>query len=175
MYEHHWNDVLSRTGFSGSYIALRDWPDELNHMTSVSVSTAAGLNVDTKPTGKRILVADGDSIIQQSITQKLSRAIMDSVGVDAPPDLVSIVAPVDVIDRPTADSLCVFLPELERAFLSNLEATGFSCLKRLTTSLSLLWLIWAGPEASHDVASRLQCHESHAGNNTTAWRRYCGR
>ena len=155
MYEHHWNDLLSRTGFSGSDIALRDWPDELNNITGVLVSTAAGLNADTKHTGKRILVTDRDSIIQQSITQKLSRVVIESVGVDAPPDLVSIVAPVDVIDRPTADSLCVFLPELERLFLSNIDATGFSCFNRLTTSQNIPWFIRAGPEASHDVASHL--------------------
>ena len=155
MYEHHWNDILSRTGFSGNDIALRDWPDELNHMTSVLVSTAVGLEADTKPTGKTILVADRDSVLQQSIAKELSRAIMESVGVNVPHDLVSIVAPADVIEQPTEDLLCVFLPELERPFLSNIDATGFSCLKKLTTSQGLLWLTRSGPEASHDPAFEL--------------------
>ncbi|KAF2676018.1 hypothetical protein K458DRAFT_447715 [Lentithecium fluviatile CBS 122367] len=134
MYEHHWNDALSRTGFTGNDVALRDWPDELNHMTSASVSTAAGL---------------------EGVANQLRTALLDSAGGDTPSGLVTIVTPDEVVDLSTQESLCIFLPELDHPFLSNIDSTGFACLKQLTTSHGLLWLTRSGPEASFEPSFEL--------------------
>lgn len=80
MYENDWDDVLLQSGFTGNDIALRDWPDELNHMTSVLVSTAAGPDDELaqhKPIVKTLIVAEDDSALQQAETaDNISRSSM---------------------------------------------------------------------------------------------------
>ncbi|KAF1961731.1 hypothetical protein CC80DRAFT_543094 [Byssothecium circinans] len=135
MYEHHWNDVLSRTGFTGNDVALRDWPDELNHMTSVLVSTAAGLEVGTKLVGNTLLVAEHNSALQQGVANGLRAALLDSAGGDTPSGLVTIVTPDEVIDLSTQESLCIFLPELDHPFLSNIDSTAFELVVGFARSI----------------------------------------
>ncbi|KAF1828904.1 reducing type I polyketide synthase [Decorospora gaudefroyi] len=152
MYENDWDDVLSRNGFTGNDIALRDWPDELNHWTSVLVSTATGCDMGKSPIVKTLIVAESDSALQKAVATQLRDDILAHANINNASDLISVLRPDEVGDYATQESVCVFLPELEHPFLANIKTAGFACLKQLTNSRGLLWLTRSGPKACHDPA-----------------------
>ncbi|KAK0725807.1 hypothetical protein B0H67DRAFT_551274 [Lasiosphaeris hirsuta] len=57
--------------------------------------------------------------------------------------------------HPSLACLCIFLPELEHAFLANIDPGGYECLQHITTSGCILWLTRSGPHSNQDPAFEL--------------------
>lgn len=140
--ESDWDRWLRGTGFTGTELILGDWEDPLSHMTSFMITTAAD---DTKPAsplpGKILIIGDEESSLQQGIAEQLTeklKALGERIGGGKD---IRVISLANILEESLSDTFCIFLVELERPFLANMDGQDLACLKRLVEYKRLLWLM----------------------------------
>lgn len=145
--EEEWHDVLSRQGFSGSELILRDYCDETCHETSVIISTAVDepLNISiSRP--KTFMLTEPDSLAQRQLALKIAEHL-ELEGFEY--QVLSI--PQVVCDDSLKSTFCISLLEVERPCIQMLTQDTYPALQRLlTTAKGLVW-VSCRPENSPNV------------------------
>lgn len=129
-----WHDLLCRTGFSGTDIAIPDFLDPICHEFGILLSTAVErlpAPVPDLPQYPDILIVLTEcSLIQNAVANKIKEDLI-SRGASAC-DIVSIPNASAVNDL--ARRFCIFLNELEKPLLSNLDSATFTQLQQIITT-----------------------------------------
>ncbi|KAF8241412.1 hypothetical protein K440DRAFT_656775 [Wilcoxina mikolae CBS 423.85] len=141
MSQKDWDAVLRRTKFTGVDVALTDFPDKKNQLVSVLVSTASPENPrDPKTLPKIIVVAETNSVLQQKISEQL-KFRLELLGCQE----CQLISPRDISATAFDHRSCIFLPDLEESFLSDIGSEGYQALQTmLAVGSRMLWLTQGG-------------------------------
>lgn len=147
-----WDALLRECGFSGADVVLGD-VEGAKHSYSVIVSEAvpAAVNGAATPAAaglpahhheqrnvKTVLVADDGQPVQHAVADALARTL---------PQPCEIIPPQALASYPLDRVACIFLPELTRPFLADIEPDDFDNLKKLVAAASsILWVTFGGAE-----------------------------
>ena len=145
--EEEWHDVLSRQGFSGSELVLRDYCNETCHETSVIISTAVAepLNISISHP-KTFMLTEPDSLAQRQLALQIAH-YLELKGFEC--QLLSL--PQVVCDESLKSTFCISLLEVERPCIQMLTQDTYPVLQTLlTTAKGLVW-VSCRPESSPNV------------------------
>ncbi|KAK4983979.1 putative secondary metabolism biosynthetic enzyme [Elasticomyces elasticus] len=126
-----WEAILTRTGFTGLDVDVRDCEDDENYAMSVIMSTAK-LDAPPKFHPETVLVyADKPPPMSRIDELKASIAILTSS--------TPIVQSLDHLD--VEGKICIFLSEIEEPLLSRVDPTRFKAIQTLLNeSKGVLWV-----------------------------------
>lgn len=134
-----WHETLLKHNFSGTDICLRDYGGH-RHTFSVMTSTASTKILDSSVAAKIIIVVAPDSFLQQEVAQEFQNQIQ-STGT-ATCELIPVQ---EIRSQNFERAFCIFLPELENAFLSGIQYDNFADLKYLVVAArEILWITCDG-------------------------------
>lgn len=144
MNEDEWNAVLSRQGFSGLDLCLRDMENPRDHCFSVIVSTAFPENSSRFSADILIIDVSGSGNDVQVLSRTLVEVINES-GSSA-----NSVQLGDVITMRLEKKFCVVLAEIDRPMLHEITTSDFEAMKHvILQSAGVLWLTRGGAMSSH--------------------------
>ena len=138
--------MLSQNGFSGVDFTLQDYQTQSCHEMSIIVSTATEEAIKPLPDLKTVILLAPESQVQNDIARHI-QCRLEYLG-----QPVCDILPVHEISsvKDFGEASFIFLPELERPFLHDLDDSSFTLLQRLLSSAQrLLWVTHA------DKTSRL--------------------
>lgn len=140
--EAKWNDLLLQNGFSGIDFVLPDYQDKSCHEMSVMVSTAQADIVAPLSECNIVIITDSDSQLQFDISC-LIRSQLESLG--HPECAILTTQEMRTSGFPASASF-IFLPELDRPFLHDLDNSSFDLLQELLSAAKyMLWVNCADP------------------------------
>lgn len=144
--EKDWHDVLTRNGFSGTDIILRDSQSERTHLGSTIISTALGQANDQRPSDiQEIVIFAAEGSILQRNTAGQIRSRLLSLGIPT----CDVIDPEAISRTTLTKRRCISLLELESSILSGMEANQFKNLQKVVTSAkALLWITRSGGESA---------------------------
>jgi len=153
MQELDWDKHLRRTGFSGTDLIVRDWDDPQSHMSSFMVSTAVDDHEHAAESGflDIQIVADSQSPLQRGVAEELAMRLPSFGGPAIRSNIINLDSLGSIPDETLSGSLCIFLEELERPFLLNVDQTDYNSLKRLLRSGRLLWPMQVGSDPAFEL------------------------
>ena len=125
--EKDWHEVLTRNGFSGTDIILRENQSEAIHLHSAIISTAIEqANHHTPSDIQEVLIfaAQGSTQKRNAANQNKSRLL--SLGISK----CDVIDPLAISSAIVAKKNYISLLKLESSFLSSLEAEQFTKLKK---------------------------------------------
>lgn len=143
--EQQWDDVLRRSGFSGTDLVLRDYSSDACHIASIMVSTvSSSLGTiapgDAAPSRRLFLVVTSGSdqaefgLLVNSMQAQLPGWDMQALSLDRVQDTAL-----------AGDDVVISLLEAETPFLANMAESEFETLKDLIKrTCKLLWVGVAG-------------------------------
>lgn len=155
-----WHDLLCRTGFSGTDIAIPDFLEPNCHEFSILLATAVervpALALSPRlglPQYPDISIILADHSLIQDVTANKVKEHLISKGASIC-DIVSI--PEASATNDLNRRFCIFLNEMEKPFLSNLDAVTFQQLQRIiTTAPGILWVTNGGGKLRDEPAFHL--------------------
>lgn len=154
-----WDSLLKECGFSGAKVVMGD--TEGQHSFSVIVSEAVPLANSTSHLESRtsavgrqegqssnaVIVVDDDQPLQRAVAETLSKTVPQ------PCEIVSLQA---LASYPLNRIACIFLPELTRPFLANIQPDEFETLRGLVAAASsILWVTLGGAEKAENPLADL--------------------
>ncbi|KAL6717587.1 hypothetical protein ACLMJK_005502 [Lecanora helva] len=139
MAEHDWCSLLTKSGFSGTDIVLRDFEDESCHQSTIMVSTAIeDLRPLTRLPAVSIVVDDSTSM-QRLLAEKVIERLRTDHDGEA-----SILQYQDALHEPSPGAVQVFLMDTASPFLSQLDENRFSNLKSFVSNATQMFWITDG-------------------------------
>ena len=139
-----WHNMLLKNGFSGADMCLRDY-DQSRHTFSVITSTPSDKRSAPKACAKFIIVIRSSSPTQYKVAQGIQSHLRSAT----PFSSCEIVVVHEIASRNFDRAFCIFLPELEDAFLNDIETEDFASLKHVAkASGAILWVSHDGGQAS---------------------------
>lgn len=140
-----WHDLLCRTGFSGTDIAIPDFPDPACHEFSILLSTAVERSPAPTPGLPQfpdtLIVLTECSSLQSNIANKIKEKLTSQGSPTCDVVSLSQASAAKDLNR----SFCIFLNELEKPLLSNLDAATFTQLQHIVTTVpGILWVTNGG-------------------------------
>lgn len=145
-----WDELLRRTGFSGTDLVLRDYQSDVCHICSVIVSQAIEpppsqsehAVTQREPQPKLVLLTDHDSPAQHALALRITEQYP-----------AASVTTFDTIEQeswtPPTDAVVVALLELNRSRLAALSEPDFKTLQKLAQGVQhMLWVSSPPAEAS---------------------------
>jgi NADPH:quinone reductase-like Zn-dependent oxidoreductase len=163
MTEVEWSNALSRQGFSGLDLCLRDFKDPKDHLCSFMVSTASPKQHSIF--SKDVLVIQTSMVSED--TKSLSDRLIDhfrASGLSAAAILLQEVTPSILNGK-----LCIVLVEIDSPLLYSIDETGFNAVRNLALrSAGVLWVTKGGaidspiPEANLIVGLARTIRSEHA-------------
>ena len=147
--EKAWDDALKQTGFSGVDIILPDHHDAACHESSIIVTTAleVPLNTDSRP--KAIIVADNAVDHQRLLACQLQHQILDQDGHQTC-QILSLKEAAE--SRHLSSSFGIMLCEAGGPFLSTIATEDFTYLQRFLTSIPCV--VWVTQNSESDSKDR---------------------
>ena len=142
--EKDWHEVLTRHGFSGTDVIIRDNQSEPVHLHSAIISTAVEQTNNHTPSHllEVLIFAAQDSTQQHNAANQIQSRLL-SPGISG----CDVIDPHAISSTIVAKKHCISLLELESSFLSSLEADQYANLKKVVTSANaLLWITGGGGE-----------------------------
>lgn len=149
--EDTWNTLLTKTGFNGTELVLRDYENESCHEMSFLVSKAMderSRSVESSSNPRYKLIVEKDSALQQGLAETLQNhgnsenCICDILTIQEAAEIPSL-----------REYACIFVPELERPLLTSMGEETYNALKTfLLASSHILWLTKGGGEHLKDPA-----------------------
>lgn len=150
-----WNELLLKTGFSGSEIELDDFKHPICHAYSVIISTRLPLTPTATPAKASLVILHGPDQVQQDQADEVKSGA-ETKGL--PAHLVSLQQARDICSGP--DTVIISLLELHGPVWLDIGPELFKILQRLLTRSSRL--IWVGrrggfcsPEPNHHIVDGL--------------------
>ncbi|KAF8850740.1 hypothetical protein BDZ45DRAFT_184816 [Acephala macrosclerotiorum] len=139
-----WNDMLLKSGFSGTDLVLKDYLNENIHAQSLMVTTVPSL-VSIQEVQETIIVissSDALDLFAASVQKSMQRlGLLD----------LSVVNYTDLEGRDLKQTVCIALLELERSVFVDGEK-NFTIMKHLlTTCAGVIW-VTGDPMSSPDVS-----------------------
>jgi NADPH:quinone reductase-like Zn-dependent oxidoreductase/acyl transferase domain-containing protein len=134
-----WAAMLENNQFTGIDINLPDFMDDNLHMTSAMIATTVqkeANRITTWPVPSFVLAASPASRFQEEIATKLKEKL-EALGTKSC-DIINLqeVPAIDLKKKCT-----VFLPEVEKAFLSDIDADNYAIIHKIVnTSFGVVWL-----------------------------------
>ena len=152
MTESTWNEALSRNGFSGLDLALRDIPNEKDHFYSLMVSTASSEPQDVLP--ESVIIVEPESPFEElaEFTRNITIAL-EARGTKVEIKKLSEAAKLDVSAR-----TCVFTLDADEGkhLLPEIDAENWDSLKHLImTAKASTWITRGAEIESEDPAANL--------------------
>lgn len=142
--EDRWHQILSSNGFSGIDLVLPDYQDGDCHESSIMVATATKEVDPFSPREMITLLVDPDSSIQTAVAENI-RQLRSMAG---HPDCEVVPIHKFASIKPSKDESLVFLPELEKPFLYNLEEPNLKLLQDLVKNVhNIFWITAANKTA----------------------------
>ena len=131
-----WDQNLSRSGFSGVDLDFFGLPEKSHHpRLNAMVTTAGTIQKPALEIPKTIIIVTEDSSLQSQIADQIVSSIKKTGASHCEVITLEKAASTD-FDQAT----CVFLPELEKPFIYEIEEEAYATLKRITsTAHGLLW------------------------------------
>ena len=146
--EADWDLYLSRSGFSGLDVALRDSEESKYHVSSIMISTNPKAEDCSVPL-RTVVVTTEDSRLQLGVGDQLKLVGCDVISLSA-------VESTDFIQTE-----CIFLPELDRDFLQDISKKHFALLQKIVSSArGLLWVTGGKAPSKEIVLGFLRCIKS---------------
>ena len=136
--EKDWHEVLTRNGFSGTDVVLRDNQTESEHLDSATISTAVEqANHHAASDLQEVLIFAAQGSTQQRSAAVQIQSPLLSLGISR----CDVIDPLAIFSTTVAKKHCIFLLELESPFLFGMEADQFTNLQNIVTSAkALLWI-----------------------------------
>jgi hypothetical protein len=127
-----WNTVLTRNGFSGLDVRMRDCEDDKKYVIDVMISTAASDKVDPPSEPVFIICAQPEQLPHGWLDQLFHEIRSET----------SLQPVLDSIETVRADGdLCIFFDNVSDSILASPDRRDFECIKRLVTGArGLLWI-----------------------------------
>ncbi|CAN8097860.1 unnamed protein product [Discula destructiva] len=139
--EIEWQRLLEDNGFRSPDIILPDYEGDISHEHSIIVATAAE-HSDSRTQGAPAditLIVDSQSPLQQALAHRLQGHIEQRNG-----KRCAILSLEDELLTQMSHTSLVFLAELDRPYLSNLDDSKFSFLQHLLRQASMVtWVTHA--------------------------------
>lgn len=137
-----WDTQLKQNGFSGNDFSIKDYDNSTFHEFSIIVSTATTKNLALKhPETKFIVVSDTQDPLQNAI---ISHFIKNE-HLDVQAIALSDILAVEV----TSSTVFVFLQEIGKPFLYDMDAPTFELLKAVLNHAQRLLWVTHGPIGTH--------------------------
>lgn len=133
--EAQWDTLLSAHGYSGVDFVLKDYQMDRAHEMSLMVSTAAVNAVQPHIRCNMVILIDPESQTQTGLGNQICQRLKKSGESDCE------VLSIREISTLQHCASCIFLPELERPMLHELDDPGFERLKSfLSGAQYVLWI-----------------------------------
>ncbi|KAL8786450.1 MAG: hypothetical protein Q9213_002766 [Squamulea squamosa] len=146
--EHQWQAILLENGFSAVDFALPDYEDERCQEMSIMVATATEDKIQVAQCGTTYVVVDEESTLQMTV----AKGFYDSVSSSArAPQQTCEILPLHKLQQHHSfqDNIILFLLELEKPVLYDLDEATFRSLQELAkSSKSILWATAANIKSS---------------------------
>ena len=138
--EAQWDSVLKGSGFSGIDHSLHDYPGDVVQSHTVMLSTAL---VDHQNRSASNFISEL-LIVQSYESDRYSTAhLKDQLATDTGYTIRTVgLSQIPHIDL--KNSHCIFLDELERPILANIEASDFEAIQKLCSAAGILWITQGG-------------------------------
>jgi acyl transferase domain-containing protein/NADPH:quinone reductase-like Zn-dependent oxidoreductase/SAM-dependent methyltransferase len=133
LYDHEWDTLLKKTGFSGLDICRSDYPQDADHVYSVIASSAVISKRSQLPEIFAIMPAHESAIAEHAILRisKMCETSIQRFQIDSIPDVTG--------------AIILFLAEVEQPILTQLPKQEFSNVQRaISTSKLVLWVTTGG-------------------------------
>lgn len=143
--ENDWDQVLKRTGFSGTEIILRDHLSDRLHLGSAIFTTVTSgkdnghhqIPPSVEESAEIVILAEEGSTMQRAVADELIELLTSS--------RCKIVGLTEALHTNFDKKYCIFLPELERWLLSQMEQDQYTMIKRIiTSSKGIAWVTKGG-------------------------------
>lgn len=155
-----WHDLTLRTGFSGVDLEFPDYLNQASHEYSIIITTAVeperDRNVDLVKNRLQfpntlIIITEGSSI-QQTQAHRLKDTLMSNGGTES--NIVSLEEVSKIVDL--RQQFCLFLIEVEKPLLADLDAHTFVMLQHVITRVQgLIWTTNGGSNAQEQLHTHL--------------------
>ncbi|KAH6683357.1 fatty acid synthase S-acetyltransferase [Halenospora varia] len=131
-----WGRSLSDNQFSGADVVLSNYDDPEYQVCSAIISTAVVVEDSASTSISPVFIISSGSSIESPVAQKLQALLSQRLG-KAP----SIISVQDIESADLTDANCIFLPELHKPFLHNVDEMGLKAVQKIiNTAQGLLWL-----------------------------------
>ena len=151
MTEKTWHETLAACNFSGVDVALRGLKSEKHHICSAMVSTSVTETGDLPRAREPVTIVTLGTSLQLTIA-KLLMSRLDELG-------FADITTLHVSEFISADfnrANCIFLPELEQAFLHRIDQKAFAGLQRFFShGQRLLWVASNHLDCESNPANRM--------------------
>ncbi|KAB5584987.1 fatty acid synthase S-acetyltransferase [Coniochaeta sp. 2T2.1] len=149
-----WSDHMKQAGFTGVDLSFTDYPDPVNHVSSLMISTAA--TDETKvPARPNVLIVLPPSSSTSDVPKSLAASLHSFLTTGRHVNSCRSASLLDLRGEDLEHQVCIFLGDLEGSFLLDMPPEHFDGLKRMVTSSAsgVLWLTaGGGPAASVPTA-----------------------
>lgn len=146
--ENIWHGKLSNCNFSGVDVALPGFTGEKYHTSSVMISTASKNTEGQLTVQNPVIIVTTSSPLQLMIAEQL-KSRLDDLSCSS----CKIISVSEICSTIFNQTICIFLPELEQAFLHGMDQKAYAGLKTIVScGQGLLWL----------TNSHLQCEANPA-------------
>lgn len=141
--DQQWHHALKQNNFSGAGICLRDYQDQ-RHTFSTIISTALETQTVSIELPRTIIVIADDSEIQSEIAHRTSLEFQTH-GIST----CELVSFQDLHSHDLKQKFCIFLLEIDGAFVYKVQEKGFAAFKTAVLSANaILWLTRGGGESA---------------------------
>ncbi|KAF2464560.1 reducing type I polyketide synthase [Lindgomyces ingoldianus] len=149
-----WDQLLRKTGFSGVDVDIPDFLNDSCHEFSIMLSTAVQPEEDASADNSDVILILGEDTVAHFGLAKELRGALEAHG-------TSRCAILSLEQAATysalAQSFCIFLTDLDRSFLANLNPSTFHQLQQMITQTrKLLWVSASESKASNPESSMLE-------------------
>ncbi|KUI53493.1 Lovastatin diketide synthase LovF [Cytospora mali] len=146
-----WDEVLRKTGFTGLDLGLRDCEDDglYSSTTILSRSLPHAEASDQVTTNEVVIITDNKDSPPSDLLSLLRNSMMKATGGQGQPNVYSLADCSSAVMF--QGRYCVFVGELDKPLLHNLDHDGLAALKALATGCNgLLWVTRGGAVACED-------------------------
>ncbi|KAI0842747.1 putative FSP1 [Hypoxylon sp. FL0890] len=135
-----WDEVLKGAGFTGVDIEIHDCEDD-TYMLSAIMSTVQLPRPSKLASESVVIVTSGDSSPPSSWLESLQ----DSISTGGPPPAVQNLESAAVTATEHRGKICIFIAEVERHILRNMDNAALEGIKTLATNCKgLIWVTRGG-------------------------------
>lgn len=132
--ESEWNDILRKSGFSGTDLILKDYDNEKLHAQSLMVATALKLPSILKDLHETIIV-----VSSSEVDNPLAQAVRSSMQQKGLPE-AKVVHYEELDERDLKEIVCIVLLELENPRFVDGQADFNTMRHLLTTCAGVIWV-----------------------------------
>lgn len=142
--EEDWNKALLENGFAGAEICLPDTHDASKHTFSAMISTAVDTVQVVESVRKKTIIVAESTPLQTQITLNIVSKLQST---GTPSEVVNMQ---ELHFKDLKNTICIFLLELEAAFLADMSDEDYAALKAMIEFTdNILWVTQGCGEDSH--------------------------